>query len=79
MAKTSKPGPKPDRHKSGFMVRLPNAYREAMAALRAKSRRTITMEIRVALDKHLQAEGIEPPDSAYPSVDRAAVNPARTR
>ena len=66
MAKTSKPKPelKPDRHKSGFMVRLPAAYKGAMATLKAKNRRTITMEVQIALDKHLQAEGVSLPDSS---------------
>lgn len=48
-----------DRHKSGFMVRLPEKYRELMAKLRMKNRRTITTEVQIALDEHLKREGIK--------------------
>lgn len=52
---------KTDRHKSGFMVRLPAIYRELLNQVRLKSRRTITVEVQIALDKHLKDEGIQPP------------------
>ena len=63
MAKTPKPKPK-DQHKSGFMVRLPDAYRGPMATLKAKNRRPMTTELQMALDKHFKEEGIKPPDSS---------------
>ncbi len=63
MAKGEKKPPKgKDRHASGFMIRFPEAYREAMNKLKAKTRRTITVEAQIALDKHLKENGIEPPD-----------------
>ena len=62
MAKTPKKRPTHDQHKSGFMIRLPEEYREIIAELRAKSRRTITMEIRVAIDEYIKANGITPPE-----------------
>jgi len=58
MAKT--PKKKPDTHKSGFMVRLPESYRTILSKLKAKNRRTITVEIQIALDKHAKDEGIPP-------------------
>ena len=57
----SKKKGKPDQHKSGFMVRLPEAYREKLEEVAVKNRRTMTVETQIALDKHFQAEGIEPP------------------
>ena len=50
-----------DQHKSGFMVRLPEAYRTLLEKLKLKNRRTVTMEVRIAIDKHLEGEGLKPP------------------
>lgn len=52
-----------DRHRSGFMVRLPEPYREALAELRRKTRRAITVETQIALDEHLKMNGITPPSA----------------
>lgn len=60
MAKTPKSKTK-DKHTSGFMLRLPGAYRAPMAALKAKNRRPMTTELQLALDKHFKDEGIAPP------------------
>ena len=60
MAKKKTEPPK-DQHKSGFMVRLPEPYRAAMMALKAKNKRPMTSEIQIALDKHLKDEGMQPP------------------
>lgn len=49
-----------DQHKSGLMVRLPEEYRPKLLELKAKNRRPTTTEVQIALDKHLQSEGIKP-------------------
>lgn len=51
-----------DRHSSGFMVRLPEVYRAALDRLRGKTRRTYTVEVQIALDVHLKANGVTPPN-----------------
>jgi predicted DNA-binding protein len=54
-----KPRSKPkDQHKSSFMVRLPEAYRERLAQLKARTRRPITAEVQLALDKHFRDEKV---------------------
>jgi hypothetical protein len=55
-----------DRHASGFMVRLPEVYREQLRLLRPKTRRTMTEEIKMAIEKHLEAEGLWPPTTTRP-------------
>ncbi len=52
---------KADRHKSTFVVRLPEAYREVMKELKRKTRRPITAEVQIALDQHLKENGIKAP------------------
>lgn len=52
---------KKDRHASNFMVRLPVEYRPPLEQLKKKTRRTITVEVQLALDKHLKDEGLTPP------------------
>jgi hypothetical protein len=59
----SKSKPK-DQHKSGFLVRLPVAYRGKLEELRKTTRRPFTTEIQVALDAHMKANGVEPPDTS---------------
>ena len=49
--------PKPDRHKSTFVVRLPEEYREKLKVLTDRTRRKYTAEVQIALDKHLAFEG----------------------
>jgi hypothetical protein len=51
-------GEKKDRHKSGFMVRLPMWLRGPIKTLLTRTRRAITTEVVMALEKHLTAEGI---------------------
>jgi hypothetical protein len=48
-----------DRHRSGFMVRLPESHRKALEALRKKNRRAFTEEVQIALEKHYREEGVE--------------------
>lgn len=44
---------------SGFMVRLPETYRDKLRTLTERTKRKITAEVQVALDKHFKAEKIE--------------------
>lgn len=63
MASKKQP-PKKDRHKSTFVLRIPEMYREAMSQLKLKTRRTFTVEVQIALDSHLKANGISTPDTS---------------
>jgi hypothetical protein len=54
----TKKNPKPDQHKSGFMVRLPEHYRGALTELKKRTRRPITQEVQLALEAHLTAAGV---------------------
>jgi predicted DNA-binding protein len=54
----AKPKKKKDQHKSGFMVRLPVEYREKLLKLTERTRRKITVEVQIALDKHFRDEKI---------------------
>jgi hypothetical protein len=63
MAKKKTERPK-DQHRSGFMVRLPEAYRDKLAELKRSTERSYTVEVRRALDAHLKANGIEPPPAS---------------
>lgn len=64
--KTETPAPAPggkkqDQHTSGFMVRLPEVYRQQLQTLRARTRRTMTAEVQLALEAYLGKEGLWPP------------------
>lgn len=59
MAKGKKPKATADQHKSKFMVRLPESYRERLQKLTAKTRRSLTTEVQMALDKHFADEKVE--------------------
>jgi hypothetical protein len=50
-----------DRHRSGFMLRLPENHRLALEELRKKNRRTFTEEVQIALEKHYKDEGVRLP------------------
>jgi len=56
-----------DRHKSGFMVRLPESFRGALAELQRSTLRPATVEVQLALAAHLRAGGIDPPQVEIPS------------
>lgn len=58
--------PSQDRHRSGFMVRLPESHRAALEVLRKKHRRAFTEEVQIALERHYKEEGVEfpPPDTS---------------
>lgn len=62
MAKSKKP--QKDAHTSGFMVRLPEAYRAALQKLKVLTDRPITACVRRGVDAELRANGIEPPAAA---------------
>lgn len=62
---TDKPKDKPkDQHKSGFLVRLPEVYRELLQKLKQKTDRPITASVRRGVDKELKENGIEPPSGS---------------
>jgi len=48
----------PDRHTSTYMVRLPEVYRERFRALTKRTRRTMTTEIKMALEEYLAKQGL---------------------
>jgi hypothetical protein len=50
-----------DRHTSGFMVRLPEAFRTQLQQMCAQTRRTMTVEIQIALEEYLAKSGLWPP------------------
>ena len=60
MAK-KKPTKPVDRHRPRLLIGLPDEYREPLEQLRRKNCRPTTLEIRMILDAHLKANGIEPP------------------
>lgn len=60
MAK-KKPEPKPDRHKGGHMVRIPDDVYEPTRELADENDRPLTREIRQALIAWLKANGKRPP------------------
>ena len=58
----AKKNPK-DQHKSGFMLRLPEVYREKLKELKRKTGRPFTVDAQWALNAYLKANGVEPPES----------------
>jgi hypothetical protein len=50
-----------DQHRSGFLVRLPESYREPLQKLKALTDRPITASVRRGVDAELRANGIDPP------------------
>ena len=50
-----------DRHRSGFMVRLPEEHRTALDETTKRTRRAITTEVQIALEKHYRDEGVKFP------------------
>lgn len=59
-----KPERSKDRHQSGFMVRLPEAYRAKLQEHKTKTGCPFAEAIRRAMDAFLKANGIEPPEPA---------------
>lgn len=61
MAKKKRKVYSSDRHTSGFMLRLPETYRTQVNLLRLRTSRSITEEVRTALEAHLASHGLWPP------------------
>lgn len=53
-----------DRHRSGFMVRIPEAYKAGLQEIKAKTGCPFSEAVRRALDAYLKANGIQPPASS---------------
>lgn len=65
-----------DYHQSGFMVRLPEWYRDQLLKLCQQHDRDMTVEIQRALNKHFRDEGLpELPLSS--DVKRGLASPPR--
>lgn len=52
-----------DYHRSGFLVRLPEPYREKLREIKRKTDRPFAATVRRALDDFLKANGVSPPSS----------------
>ncbi len=50
-----------DRHKSGFMLRLPESYRTLLDAITAETHRSLTVEVQLALIDYAKKNGKPPP------------------
>lgn len=55
-----------DRHRSQFMTRLPEAIHAQLLKLKAKTGRTMSREVLVAVEAHLESHGLWPPDKEPP-------------
>ena len=53
-------GPPPDQHLSGFMVRLPEAYRQQLRLKIQETRRSLTTEVRIALGERNKIVVVQP-------------------
>jgi hypothetical protein len=58
--------PPPNRTGVPLYAYIPPALRDALDALVARNRRSITAEVQIALERHLQAEGMWPPSAPSP-------------
>lgn len=54
---------RPDQHASGFLVRLPQAWRGAIGDLAGRNRRPMTAEILIALEERFAKLGLPIPDT----------------
>lgn len=54
---------KPNRQGVPLHIWIPPALRDAIDALAERNRRPLTNEVVMALEKHLAAEGLWPPES----------------
>jgi hypothetical protein len=61
MLDMAKKKPAEDQHLSNFMVRLPEVYRDQLRILQEQTRRSFTMDIRVALEEYLAKFDLWPP------------------
>jgi hypothetical protein len=53
--------PKPDIRSACFNLRLGKRYHGPLVELAARNRRTMTAEVELALERHLQEQGLWPP------------------
>jgi hypothetical protein len=53
--------PEPDRHVNRKMVRLKDELHAALLKLRARTRRTVTEEVAIAVEEYLERQGLWPP------------------
>jgi hypothetical protein len=58
MAEKKKPK---DRHASGFLIRLPERYRETFEQVKRQTRRPYTVEAQLAIDSHFRFLGLVVP------------------
>jgi len=52
-----------DYHRSGFLVRIPEVYREKLKELKRKTDRPFAASVRRALDDYLGKHGVSPVSS----------------
>lgn len=57
------PKKKPDQHKSGFLVRLPEDFRPVLEGLQAKNDRPMTIEVQRAIIAYAKLQGVPAPDA----------------
>jgi hypothetical protein len=60
----NKKQPSKDQHVSGFMLRLPEIYRTQLRKLRLQSRRPMTTDVQIALEKYLAEFKLWPPEES---------------
>jgi len=51
--------PDPDQHVSGFMIRLPEEYRDILRKIKAKTGRAMTVATQMALEREARALGVD--------------------
>jgi len=59
--KVKKKAKRPDQHTSGFLIRLPECYRDLLLQIKQKEGRPISVSVRRGVDAELRANGIQPP------------------
>lgn len=57
MAMGRKKLPAKDRHKSGFMLRLPEPFRTLLDSITAETHRSLTVEVQLALIEYAKKHG----------------------
>lgn len=57
--KPSQPTNEPDQHASGFMIRLPEEYRELLKQIKSKTGRAMTVATQIALEQAARALDID--------------------
>lgn len=72
--KVPEPDQSPPARNRQLPVRPPEAYHQALAELAARTGRTVTREVLMALDAHLLASGMDPPGQV-PQMGRPRKSP----